>query len=33
MLDMNKDGKFDAGDVNIGYAKVLKACAAGTCGL
>ena len=33
MLDMNKDGKFDAGDVNIGYGKVLKVLQNNTVGL
>ncbi|CAJ1352867.1 unnamed protein product [Effrenium voratum] len=33
VLDLNKDGKFDAADVNTGYMKVLKVCENNTAGL
>ena len=33
LLDVNKDGKFDAGDLNMGYTKVLKVLQNNTAGL
>eukprot|EP00435_Cladocopium_sp_Y103_P016711 s2634_g4.t1 len=32
-LDVNQDGKFDAGDLNVGYTKVLKVLQSNTAGL